>query len=71
MSKKPTELQIAQFIESTGCPDSKFVAAHLASHNCNLNQAINDYMDKNLASKFVANEVDLVAIFSKYKGLWC
>lgn len=68
MPRNPSNSQITEFITMTNCPDRTFVTSHLRKHGNNVQAAINDYFDKNMATKWGPSPQVLKTLFSKYKG---
>lgn len=71
MPRNPSSTQINQFMSTTSCPDKKFAKEHLKKFNNDVQNAINDYFDKNLGAQFTTTTVtpgNSKSLFDKYKG---
>lgn len=69
MPRNPTKDEVTQFMSMTNCPDKKFVKDHLKKHNNNIQNAVNEYFDQNLGSKYGPKPGDVNTLFDKYKGI--
>jgi hypothetical protein len=68
MPRNPSTSEINQFMSMTNCPDKNFSKTLLKKHNNNIANAVNDYFDNNLGSKWGPDESALKALFGKYSG---